>query len=125
MPESNISVNEWSPGKKQAFRFSFIFLSLYILVNPNDVIPYFHIIQRFTRQPFYLLVNWFSGALLHIPNTLINSIHTSTDTTLITWWFYLLLPLLLLVPLCGYVPTENHPIIISLVRYFSLSSNII
>jgi len=81
MPESNISVNEWSPAKKQAFRFSFISLSLYILVNPNDVVPYFHYIQRFTRQPFYHLVNWLSGALFHLPNTLSNSVHTSTDTT--------------------------------------------
>ena len=81
MPESNISVNEWSPGKKQAFRFSFIFLSLYILVNPNDVVPYFHYIQRFTRQPFYHLVNWLSCALFHLPDTLSNSVHTSTDTT--------------------------------------------
>jgi len=81
MPETNISVNEWSPGKKQAFRFSFIFLSLYVLINPNDVVPYFHIIQRFTRQPFYHLVNWLSGALFHVPDSLSNSIHTSTDTT--------------------------------------------
>ncbi|MBS1522962.1 MAG: hypothetical protein JST50_18320 [Bacteroidetes bacterium] len=81
MPESNISVNEWSPGKRQVFRFSFIFLLLYILVSPNDVVPYFHIIQRFIRQPFYHLVNWLSGALLHIPDTLSNSVHTSTDTT--------------------------------------------
>jgi hypothetical protein len=81
MPEVNISVNEWSPGKKQAFRFSFIFLTLYILVNPNDVVPFFHYIQRFTRQPSYHLVNWLSGALLHIPDSLSNSIHTSTDTT--------------------------------------------
>ena len=80
MPETNISVNEWSPVKKQAFRFLFIFLSLYILVNPNDVAPYFYIVQRFTRQPFYHLVNWLSGALLHIPNALPNSYHTSTDT---------------------------------------------
>jgi hypothetical protein len=81
MPESNISVNEWSPVKKQAIRFLSIFLLLYILVNPNDVVPYFHIIQRFTRQPFYHLVNWLSDTLLHIPNSLSNSIHTSTDTT--------------------------------------------
>jgi len=81
MPESYISINEWPPGKKQAFRFSFIFLLLYILVNPNEVVPYFHIIQRFTRQPFFQLVNWLSGTLLRIPNTLSNSPHTSTDTT--------------------------------------------
>ncbi len=81
MPEANISVNEWSLAKKQGFRFSFIFLTLYILVNPNDVVPYFHYIQRFTRQPFYHLVNWLSGALFHLPDTLSNSVHTSTDTT--------------------------------------------
>lgn len=81
MAESNISVNEWSPGKKQAFRFSFIFLLLYILVNPNDVVPYFYNIQRFTKGPFNLVVGWLSGILFHIPKALSKFNHTSTDTT--------------------------------------------
>jgi hypothetical protein len=81
MPESNVSVDEWSPAQKQAFRFSFIFLLLYTLVKPDEVFPYLYIIQRFTRQPFHQFVNWLSGAFLNFSNTLSNSPHTSTDTT--------------------------------------------
>jgi len=80
MPESNLSVNEWSPGKKQVFRFSFIFLLLYILVNPNDVIPYFYILQKFTRQPYYQLVNWFGSVFFNTSGSLSNSYHAATDT---------------------------------------------
>jgi len=80
MPESNLSVNEWSPIKKQAFRFSFIFLLLYILINPNNVVPYFHIIQKFTRQPYYKLVNWLGGVFFNIPGALSNTNPVATDT---------------------------------------------
>ncbi|MDO3625273.1 hypothetical protein [Mucilaginibacter sp. BT774] len=80
MPEANSSVNEWSPGKKQVFRFSFIFLSLFILINPNDIVPYFSVVQKFTRWPYYHLVNWFGSFFFNIPGTLSNARHPATDT---------------------------------------------
>ena len=80
MPEANFFINEWSPGKKQIFRFSFIFLLLFILINPNNVIPYFSFVQKFTRWPYYHLVNWFGSTFFNIPGTLSNTSHPATDT---------------------------------------------
>ena len=103
MPQSNLAINEWSTGKRQVFRFFFIFLLLYILVNPNDVIPYFSLVQRLFRQPCYHLVVWLAGFFLKIKIPEKDLYHTATDTTFnylvvlfsacvaclgsIIWWF--------------------------------------
>jgi uncharacterized membrane protein YphA (DoxX/SURF4 family) len=80
MPEFNLSIDAWSPGKKQVFRFSFIFLLLYILINPNNLVPYFYLIQRFIRQPFYYLIDWLGDVFFKIPGSLSNLSHAATDT---------------------------------------------
>jgi uncharacterized membrane protein YphA (DoxX/SURF4 family) len=80
MPESNLSLNEWSPGKKQVFRFFFIFLLLYILLNPNNVVPYFHIVQKLYKQPCYDLIVWLTGVVLRINIPAKDLYHTATDT---------------------------------------------
>ncbi|HTD41273.1 MAG TPA: hypothetical protein VK671_11680 [Mucilaginibacter sp.] len=82
MPESALPLNEWSPGKKQVFRFFFIFLLFYILINPNDVIPYFSLVQKLFRQPCYSLVAWLSDVFLRIDIPAMDRYHTATDTTL-------------------------------------------
>jgi hypothetical protein len=82
MPESDLHLNEWSPGKRQAFRFFFIFLLLYILINPNDVIPYFYSVQNLFRQPCYNLIVWLAHIFLRINLRPKDIYHTATDTTL-------------------------------------------
>lgn len=81
MPESGLHLSEWSPGKKQVFRFFFIFLLLYILFNPNDVVPYFGPIQRLFRQPCYHVVVWLAHIFLPTDIPARDLYHTATDTT--------------------------------------------
>jgi uncharacterized membrane protein YphA (DoxX/SURF4 family) len=80
MPVSNLSLNEWSPGKKQVFRFFFIFLLFYILLNPNHVVPYFHIVQKLYKQSCYDLIVWLTNVVLRIDIPAKDLYPTATDT---------------------------------------------
>jgi hypothetical protein len=79
MPSSDLDLTKWTPGKKQLFRFFFIFFLLYIFINPNDIIPYSYILHKIYRQPCAELIAWLANDVLHINIPV--TINTTADTT--------------------------------------------
>jgi uncharacterized membrane protein YphA (DoxX/SURF4 family) len=80
MSQSDLALAEWTPIKKQAFRFFFIFFILYIFLNPNDIVPYSYILHRFYLQPCTNLIAWLSKDIVHIAGPATKFINGTTDT---------------------------------------------
>jgi hypothetical protein len=79
MPPSDLDLTEWTPGKKQLFRFFFIFFLLYIFLNPNDIIPYSYVLHRVYMQPCNDLIAWLANNVFHLDIPITGN--TTTDTT--------------------------------------------
>jgi uncharacterized membrane protein YphA (DoxX/SURF4 family) len=80
MSQSGLALVEWTPIKKQAFRFFFIFFILYIFLTPNDIVPYSHILHKFYLQPCTNLIAWLSKDIFHIAGSAVKFINGTTDT---------------------------------------------
>jgi len=70
----------WSTAQKVAFRFFALFFTLYILCNPNGVIPYTNSLQEAYSQPLYKLVPWVGAHVLHLDKPIIIATTGSGDT---------------------------------------------
>src|ERR1700729_4229755 len=79
MPSSDLDLAQWTPGKKQLFRFFFIFFLLYIFLNPNDIIPYSYVPHRVYMQPCNDLIAWLANNVFNLDIPITGN--TTTDTT--------------------------------------------
>ncbi len=80
MSQSDLALAEWTPIKKQVFRFFFIFFILYIFLTPNDIVPYSYFFHRFYLQPCINLIAWLAKDVVHIAGPATKFINGTTDT---------------------------------------------
>lgn len=125
MSQSDLALAEWTPIKKQVFRFFFIFLILYIFLTPNDIVPYSYILHRFYLQPCINLIAWLAKDVVHIAGPATKFINGTTDTA----FGYLTILFIFSVALLGSAiwmlidrPVRNynklHSLLIVILRYY-------
>ena len=71
----------WSPAQKIALRFFLVFFLLYILFNPNGVLPYTDLVANLYIQPFHQFIPWIAKHILHLPKPITVFTNGSGDTT--------------------------------------------
>src|ERR1700744_78087 len=71
----------WSATQKIAFRFFFIFLLLYIFLNPNDTIPFYGEISNLYIPLFHKFIPWMAKSILHLAKPVTEFTNGSGDTT--------------------------------------------
>ena len=57
---------EWSALSKIAFRFFFVFFVLYVILQPNGIIPFSDAINEWYLHPMVLFIPWLAKHLLHL-----------------------------------------------------------
>ena len=80
MAQPGDAAAKWSFFKKLLFCFFFIFFLLYIILNPNDVIPYSFYIQKLYSGPIAALFGWLAKDVFHIVNPTIRFYNGTIDT---------------------------------------------
>jgi len=70
----------WSFYKKLLFCFFFIFFILYIILNPNDIIPYSYYLQKLYSGPTAVLFAWLAKDVFHIVNHATRFYNGTIDT---------------------------------------------
>jgi len=103
MEHPDKAAKEWSPVKKLLFCFFFIFFMLYIILNPNDIIPYFYYVHKLYAGPCNAFIGWLAKDVLHIVNPAIRFYNGTIDTVFgyITVLFYIFCRILRLLYLDG------------------------
>jgi hypothetical protein len=71
----------WSAGRKIALRFFLLFFLLYVILNPNGVLPYIDVAYGFYIQPFQKLIVWLAAHVLHLSKPITTFTNGSGDTT--------------------------------------------
>lgn len=71
----------WSGIQKTALRFFMLFFILYIVFNPNGVLPYTDAIAELYIQPFHLFIPWLAKNVLHMAQPITVFTNGSGDTT--------------------------------------------
>lgn len=79
MMETNVL--QWSALEKLLFRFSFIFLILFILLFNNNVFPFIMLLMYFPIEWLHVFIPWFGEAFLHLPDKITVFTNGSGDTT--------------------------------------------
>jgi hypothetical protein len=78
----NLSVYpNWSPTKKIAFRFVFIFFTLFILINNNATFPYWDVIFSYPTELLHTFIPWIGKHILALPYEITTFPDGSGDTT--------------------------------------------
>jgi len=70
----------WPTYKKILFRFCALFFVLYIVANPNGVLPFTGYLQDIYLKPLYDFVPWFAAHILHLDKPIVITITGSGDT---------------------------------------------
>ncbi|MDB5146776.1 MAG: hypothetical protein JWQ57_796 [Mucilaginibacter sp.] len=102
MTETTTAATEplyWSNPQKRALRFFLIFFILYIVFNPNGVLPYTDTIADFYIQPFHQFIPWIAKNVLHMAQPITVFTNGSGDTT----YDYLIVLFISVVSLIGMV----------------------
>jgi uncharacterized membrane protein YphA (DoxX/SURF4 family) len=81
MSQPIIAPISWSPARKLGFRFFCLFFFLYILFNPNGVLPYYGALTYLYTQPLHWLIPWIGEHILHLPDKITIFTNGSGDTT--------------------------------------------
>lgn len=79
MMETNVL--RWSALEKLLFRFSFIFLVLFILLFNNGAFPFIMPLMYYPIDLLHIFIPWFGEVLLHLPNKITVFSNGSGDTT--------------------------------------------
>lgn len=80
--ETNLPENvEWSFIKKFLFLFLFIFFTLYIFLNPNNIVPYSSKLYHFYTEPCNRFIAWLTIDILHVAAHGTPHIIGTNDTT--------------------------------------------
>ncbi|GGH16169.1 hypothetical protein [Mucilaginibacter phyllosphaerae] len=71
----------WSPGRKIALRFFFIFFIQYIIFNPNGVLPNIDKLYEIYIEPIHKLIVWIGAHILRLDKPITVFTNGSGDTT--------------------------------------------
>ncbi|MCO5945695.1 hypothetical protein [Mucilaginibacter flavidus] len=71
----------WSNIQKIAFRFFMIFFVLYVLFNPNGVLPYYDLVSNIYINAFHIFIPWVAQHVLHLSKPVVIVPTGSGDTT--------------------------------------------
>ena len=71
----------WSPTKKIAFRFVFIFFTLFILINNNATFPFWDVIFSYPTELLHTFIPWIGKNILALPYEITAFPDGSGDTT--------------------------------------------
>src|ERR1700748_994023 len=71
----------WSTAQKIAFRFFFVLFLLYIVLDPNGVVPFYDGVYNWGIPVFHNLVIWIGKHILHLTKTITIFTNGSGDTT--------------------------------------------
>ena len=72
---------EWSLSNKLLFRFFFSYFLLFIIFNPNGVVPYIDDLFNWYIQPFHHFIPWLGSHVLHLSKPITVFTNGSGDTT--------------------------------------------
>lgn len=73
--------NSWTTSQKIAFRFFFIFFILYIILEPNGVLPLSDWLSSYYLEPMHWLIPWIGTHILHLATPITIFTNGSGDTT--------------------------------------------
>ncbi|MEP6611546.1 MAG: hypothetical protein ABJA76_06665 [Mucilaginibacter sp.] len=71
----------WTNTQKIAFRFFMIFFVLYVLFNPNGVLPYYDLVSNVYINAFHIFIPWIAQHVLHLAKPVVIVPTGSGDTT--------------------------------------------
>src|SRR5688500_12210929 len=71
----------WSAAEKVAFRFLFIFILLFIIIENNVAFPFFDWVMTYPTDGLHVLVPWLGENVLHLPYKITHFTYGSGDTT--------------------------------------------
>jgi uncharacterized membrane protein YphA (DoxX/SURF4 family) len=72
---------QWTFGQKVAVRFFFLFFILYIILNPNGVLPKVDLLFNIYIELFHKLIPWIAKHILHLSYDITIFTNGSGDTT--------------------------------------------
>lgn len=70
----------WTTAQKVAFRFFMIFFTLYIILEPNGVLPFSDVLSGIYMAPFAHLMPWIGKNILHLAQPVVVEQTGSGDT---------------------------------------------
>lgn len=89
----------WTFGQKLAVRFFFLFFILYIVLNPNGVLPKVDLLFNIYIELFHKLIPWIAKHILHLSYDITIFTNGSGDTT----YDYITLLFIIMISLIGCV----------------------
>lgn len=89
----------WTFGQKVAVRFFFLFFILYIVLNPNGVLPKVDLLFNIYIELFHKLIPWIAKHILHLSYDITIFTNGSGDTT----YDYITLLFIIVISLIGCV----------------------
>ena len=75
------STPKWSLLEKIAFRLSFIYFSLFIIIENNSVFPFWGMLMQKPNELLHQFIPWFSKHILHLSYDVTVFVSGSSDTT--------------------------------------------
>ena len=87
MTTTTPETRDWSTLQKIAFRFFFVFFILYVILEPNGIVPYSESLTEFYLHPLVVAVPWAAKNWLHI-NITVNSYGSGSGDRTFDWLIY-------------------------------------
>lgn len=75
------STTQWNMLKKIAFRFFFIFFSLFIIIQNNGAFPLWGVLMQYPTEGLHVLIPWIGKHILQLPYDITVFTNGSGDTT--------------------------------------------
>ncbi|MEJ7645766.1 MAG: hypothetical protein WKF87_14320 [Chryseolinea sp.] len=79
--ENALYNQSWSPLQKIAFRFSFLTLSMFVLIENNGAYPFHYQIMSYPREFLHVFIPWVGKNMLHLTYDITVFTNGSGDTT--------------------------------------------
>lgn len=79
--ENTLTTSTWSTVRKIAFRFAFLAISLFILLENNGAYPLYDFIMSWAVEPMHLFIPWVGKHILHLSYDITVFTNGSGDTT--------------------------------------------
>src|ERR1700754_4154789 len=95
--ENLTSEQTWSPAEKIVFRFSFIILSLFVLLVNNGAYPFYYEVFGWLVGLLQAFIPWVGKNILHLPYEITTFTNGSGDPT----YDYVILFVILCVAVAG------------------------
>jgi hypothetical protein len=79
--ENSLTEHSWSSVQKIAFRFSFLAIGLFILLENNGAYPFYDVIMAYPGEGLRIFIPWVGKHILHLPYEITTFTNGSGDTT--------------------------------------------